>query len=370
MKERLRAKSLIILALMACTLFAVSSPVSAATINDIEDGNCYDLTAKEFTVKYNGDPVAFPDAQPFIDENGRALIPVRFVAETMGANVSWVTANDTAVIEQNGINVKVPIGSDTISVTKNGATTSVKMDTMAINKYDRTYVPIRYVAESLGSWVGFSDKYATVQLYKDVLTPTEITRLHGYNDMTIEEWFRSRNASAGLTTDENFAETFPMTTYGDGSEFGFANANEAKLRNPNGINTLKYTGKHPVAYKGEISGSTFTFGKQADVEFSKMILNEAVKGVEKYYNDAGKINVSMRSDLSCVYWSRHSSGASTYVRGVLSVTIPQNADLSYIAQNCDFISNPVAGESYDIDVDIRVNTFDNNVYWQEITTLK
>lgn len=370
MKKRTRAKSFAACALAVCTLAVVSIPAAAATVDDLEGNSGYDLTSNVLTVKYNGESVSFPDAKPYIDNNGRTLIPVRFVAETMGADVSWVTANDTAVIEQDGITIKVPIGEDAISVTKDGTTTSVKMDTAAVNRYNRTYVPIRFVAESLGAWVGFSDKYATVQIYKDELTPEEIDRLHGYYDMTVEEWFKSTNASAGLTTDASFAKNYPMTTYCDGSRFGFENANEAKLRNPNGIDTLTVVGKQPTTYKGEVSGSIFTFGTQPDVEFSKLILDEVKKGVESYYNDRGEVSVTLRTDLSCVYWSRHSSEASTYVRGVISVAIPQNADMSYVAQYCDFLSNPVAGETYSVDVYIRVSTFTDDVYWSEMTALK
>jgi hypothetical protein len=137
------------------------------------------------TVKYNGEEIVFPDAQPFIDENSRTLIPVRFVAETMGAKVSWNQEAQAAVIEQNGITVSVPIGSDTISITQDGSTSTVKMDTAALIREERTYVPIRYVAEALGAWVGYSDLFTTVQIYRDVLTPDEITRLHSSYDMPV-----------------------------------------------------------------------------------------------------------------------------------------------------------------------------------------
>ena len=37
-------------------------------------------------VRVNGTLVSFPDAGPFIDENNRTMIPVRFVAENLGGN--------------------------------------------------------------------------------------------------------------------------------------------------------------------------------------------------------------------------------------------------------------------------------------------
>ncbi|HOA98329.1 MAG TPA: stalk domain-containing protein, partial [Acetivibrio saccincola] len=41
------------------------------------------------SVTVDGKKVVFPDAKPFIDENGRTLIPVRFVTEDLGATVEW-----------------------------------------------------------------------------------------------------------------------------------------------------------------------------------------------------------------------------------------------------------------------------------------
>jgi hypothetical protein len=316
------------------------------------------------TVKYNGEAVTFPDAQPFVDSNSRTLIPVRFVAETMGADVSWDSDAQAAVIEQSGITITVPIGSDTITVTKNGSTRTVKMDTQAVLANDRTYVPIRYVAESLGAWVGYSDLYSTVQIYKDKLTPTEIDRLHNYYDMTWEEHIKSEGKMSTLT-DVRMLEIYPEIAYCTGT-YGFENANEWKLRTPNGA-TGAYVSS--ASYKGKISGDTFTYGTQPDIDFAKMMLDEAY-GAASDLNAQGKATISLRTDLSCIYWSRHSSPAGTYVRGVLTVTIPANADINWIKSNYDFISNPKAGETRDIDVEIYVNTFTSDVHWSSLVALK
>lgn len=51
------------------------------------------------------------------------------------------------------------------------------------------------------------------------------------------------------------------------------------------------------------------------------------------------------------------------------MTIPREADIAWIVKNYDFFSNPKAGESYDVDVEIYVNTFTSNVHWSEMTSL-
>ena len=364
-------KKLSVLLAVAIMVSALCGTGAAAADTNTATGTTGGATASigssVLTVKFNSEAVTFPDAQPYVDANSRTMIPLRAVTETMGANVSWDSDKQSAVIAQNGITVTVPVGSDTISVTKDGGTSTVTMDTQAVLSNGRTYVPIRYVAEALGAWVGYSPLFTTVQIYKDVLTPAEITRLHSYYDMSSGEYDKTTGDSS-LYTDEFLLTLYPEFAYFTGT-YGFENANEWKLRNPNGIESETYSWVTPTTYTGKVSGKTYTYGKQPDLDFSKLILAEAY-GVVTELNSAGNATLSLRSDLSCVYSSRHGSSAGTYVRGVLTVTIPQNADISWITKNYDFISNPKAGETRDIDVKIYVNTFTSTVYWDEMTALK
>jgi len=123
------------------------------------------------SVTVDGKKVVFPDAKPFIDENGRTLIPVRFVTEDLGATVEWNAEDREVYITKDKSNVLIRIGQERILV--NGITKT--MDTKAIIRYDRTYVPIRYVAEGLGATVGWDAGTRTVIIttIKDV-EPTPI----------------------------------------------------------------------------------------------------------------------------------------------------------------------------------------------------
>jgi plastocyanin len=49
------------------------------------------------TAEVNGQEAAL-DAAPYIDENGRTLVPVRFVSEQMGAAVSWDGSTSTVTL--------------------------------------------------------------------------------------------------------------------------------------------------------------------------------------------------------------------------------------------------------------------------------
>lgn len=102
--------------------------------------------------------INFPDAKPFIDNNGRTLIPVRFVTEDLGAKVEWNEKHKVVYIRKDAVNISVRINDMDIVVNNR----KVTMDTKAIIKDDRTYVPIRYVAESLGATVGWNANTKTV----------------------------------------------------------------------------------------------------------------------------------------------------------------------------------------------------------------
>ena len=104
-------------------------------------------TGNAVTVKVDSTDVVFPDAQPFVDENGRTQVPIRAVSEMLDCKVDWDDTSKTATItKENGDVVKVTLGSDVLTVNNKLS----QMDTTAIIKDDRTFIPVRFVAEALG----------------------------------------------------------------------------------------------------------------------------------------------------------------------------------------------------------------------------
>lgn len=114
----------------------------------------------EVKLKVNGVEVYFQDAKPFIDDNNRVMVPVRFVAEWMRANVEWIEESRTVSIALNNSKIKFIIDSDEMTV--NGQ--AKKMDTTAIVKHGRTYIPVRYCAEALESEISWDEKGNTANI--------------------------------------------------------------------------------------------------------------------------------------------------------------------------------------------------------------
>jgi len=122
------------------------------------------------SVTVNGKTVNFPDAKPFIDTNGRTLIPVRFVTEELGATVDWNQKYQEVTIKKDNVTIRIMINDRNIVVNSSIKT----MDTEAIIKEDRTFVPIRYVAEALGATVGWDASTKTVIITTGGAVNTEI----------------------------------------------------------------------------------------------------------------------------------------------------------------------------------------------------
>lgn len=111
------------------------------------------------SVTVNGKAVAWTDAEPFIDENSRTMVPLRAVAEALGLVVEWDGNNRIALFSKGSKIIYFPIDS-MVAYTIEGGT--VTMDTAAVIVNDRTFAPIRYLAEYFGYTVGWDGATRTV----------------------------------------------------------------------------------------------------------------------------------------------------------------------------------------------------------------
>ena len=93
----------------------------------------------------NNDIIA-GDAAPYVDGNWRTMVPFRVLGETFGATVDWDQENQTVTYTYGNTTLTMTIGSTTYTV--NGADKT--MDTAPVLSGDRTFVPVRFVAEALG----------------------------------------------------------------------------------------------------------------------------------------------------------------------------------------------------------------------------
>lgn len=102
-------------------------------------------------VVYDNTILGFEQA-PVIDE-GRTLIPIRFLFEKMGATVDWNGETQTATITQN--NTAVAFSIDDTEADVNGQTVSMDVPAKLVN--GKTMVPVRFLSENLGYTVGWDE---------------------------------------------------------------------------------------------------------------------------------------------------------------------------------------------------------------------
>ena len=92
-------------------------------------------------VVFNGDALGSAELQ-----GGRTYLPFRVIFEACGATVDWNTETKTVLAVQDGRVLTMQVGQKTVDV--GGA--SYTLDAAPYVKNGRTYVPVRFVSETLG----------------------------------------------------------------------------------------------------------------------------------------------------------------------------------------------------------------------------
>lgn len=92
----------------------------------------------------------------------RTMLPARFVAEKLGATVEWDAEKQEVTVKKDDITIVITIGS--VDAKINGE--DVKLDSEAFIENDRTYTPIRFIAEALGAKVDWNGATSQVVITK------------------------------------------------------------------------------------------------------------------------------------------------------------------------------------------------------------
>ena len=125
-------------------------------------------TASASAVRVTLDDAALSfDTSPVI-ENGRVLVPMRGILEALGYSVHWQEHTKTVLAVNGEVSISLPLNSNTVSV--NGKT--VTIDVPAQLKEDRTFVPLRFLAEYSGAEVTWDNGTSTVSIHSQPTSPS------------------------------------------------------------------------------------------------------------------------------------------------------------------------------------------------------
>lgn len=98
------------------------------------------------------------DMPPVIEE-GRTLVPIRFIGEALDFDVDWDQEKQTAILQRSYTQLFISIGEHEMIKREhmNGADkyleTTIDLDVPAKLIDDRTFIPLRAVAEAVEEWV-------------------------------------------------------------------------------------------------------------------------------------------------------------------------------------------------------------------------
>lgn len=127
-------------------------PSSGIKYDKISSTETVDLVSKfligsqEYIKTVNGiETVVKMDVGPFI-KNNRTMVPLRFVGEALGYDVSWEESTRTAILKNKENTVRIPIDSDTFTI--NGK--EHKFDSKPTMKDNRTMLSISNIGYALG----------------------------------------------------------------------------------------------------------------------------------------------------------------------------------------------------------------------------
>jgi len=121
------------------------------------------------SVVVNDSKLDFPDAQPFVDANGRTQTPAKYIGEALGATVTWNGKDQKAVFTFGKKKLELFIGKKSYVV--DGQTK--QMDTTSISKDGRIFVPAKYIAEALGANIKWNGTDNTVYINRTLTTQVE-----------------------------------------------------------------------------------------------------------------------------------------------------------------------------------------------------
>lgn len=145
------------------------------------------LAATDASVKVvvNGQLVTTDEAPRIV--NGRTLVPIRVISETLGVEVAWDGPTQTVALDKDGQQITLTVGSHTARIDGREVALEAAPILVAENTAGRTMVPLRFVGEALGAVVGWDGETRTASVnLGGTITGLKYQRLSAGEVPTIE----------------------------------------------------------------------------------------------------------------------------------------------------------------------------------------
>jgi len=137
-----------------------SFAVSYVSFNVVQQTTTLKLVI-DSNVSYINNSKFILDSPPFIDpKTNRTLVPIRFISEAFGADVQWDGISRVVTVSLNNRVVKLQIGNNQALVDDK----FVPLEQPPVIVKGRTFVPIRFIAETFGADVQWDGTTKTITI--------------------------------------------------------------------------------------------------------------------------------------------------------------------------------------------------------------
>lgn len=154
--------------LLIAVLVAMSSPApgeaAAASENPAETINI--IINDQYLVQ---------DVTPMIKQN-ITMVPVRVMAEELGAEVNWNNQNHTVMVKTREKQIQLGIGSKQAIIINSAGSNTVPIGVAPFIQDGKTMVPLRFIAEELGMKVNWNNAERTISLTNSSIDKEAVSR--------------------------------------------------------------------------------------------------------------------------------------------------------------------------------------------------
>lgn len=153
---------------------------------------------KDVTITMNGEIVSTD--QPPVIKNSRTFVPVRVIAESLGAKVFYLSNEKAVSIEKGEKNIYIPIGKKEMRISTTELAGPVPLDAPAFIQNNRTMLPLRAIAEMFDMDVQWDGEAREVK----ITSPDHYLKSYVNDENAVEEVL-SRLRIEGTLDDSYYA---------------------------------------------------------------------------------------------------------------------------------------------------------------------
>lgn len=234
----------------------------------------------------NGKLVYFPDERPYLNEDGRTMVPLRFPSETLGADVQWLEATRQVKITLRN-HATLPnkdllctIGSSAVTVNNQ----TKYMDTVPIIVNSRTMVPLRFISEYLGAVVDWHEDSRVAHVFTEGQSKAEQARI-------MEQVAKDMGVTSKPTVGTKPAEKFPALSAEKVVEL---KAKPILLSTPDAtfdeVSNKKYDLTYTNFLKNMVLKDNQSFASDRSLMYIDSLHDYCVRGILTTYNVDGSIS--------------------------------------------------------------------------------